>query len=91
MATVTDSARIASMAKKRKIKSKSGRSNIKNDKYLYFFRFSLCSNNEIDIELSPAIKEFIEKVHTAYVMYLKVHHLRFFFYNYQAEITRLCS
>jgi hypothetical protein len=43
------------------------------------FVLAFASNNEIDIELSPAIKEFIEKVHTAYVMYLKVHLLGFFF------------
>jgi hypothetical protein len=30
------------------------------------------SNNEIDIELSSNVKEFIEKVHDAYVMHLKV-------------------
>jgi hypothetical protein len=30
------------------------------------------SNNEIDIELSSNVKEFIEKVHNAYVMHLKV-------------------
>ena len=58
MATVTDSARIASMAKKRKTKAKTGR--------------VFASNNEIDLELSPTAKEFIEKVHNAYVMHLKV-------------------
>ncbi|UJR29923.1 hypothetical protein I4U23_017470 [Adineta vaga] len=57
MATVTDSARIASMAKRRKTKSKPTR---------------VCtSNNDLDIELSPATKSFIEKVHNAYVMHLK--------------------
>ncbi|CAF3771316.1 unnamed protein product, partial [Adineta steineri] len=57
MATVTDSARIASMAKKRKIKTKTGR--------------VFLSNNGMDIELSSTTKDFIEKVHNAYVMHLK--------------------
>jgi hypothetical protein len=30
------------------------------------------ANNEIDIKLSSTTKEFIEKVHSAYVMHLKV-------------------
>jgi hypothetical protein len=30
------------------------------------------SNNEIDFELSPTTKEFIEQVHNAYIMHLKV-------------------
>ncbi|CAF1350905.1 unnamed protein product [Rotaria sp. Silwood1] len=57
MATVTDSARIASMAKKRKTKIKIGK--------------VFATKNEIDIELSPTIKEFIEKIYNAYLMYLK--------------------
>ncbi|CAF3484197.1 unnamed protein product [Rotaria sp. Silwood1] len=57
MATVTDSARIASMAKKRKTKTK--------------IEKIFASNNEIDIELSPTIKEFIERVYNAYIIYLK--------------------
>ncbi|CAF1365057.1 unnamed protein product [Rotaria sordida] len=57
MATVTDSARIASMAKRRKTKTKIGK--------------IFASKNEIDIELSPTIKEFIEKVYNAYRICLK--------------------
>ncbi|CAF4005300.1 unnamed protein product [Rotaria sordida] len=57
IATVIDSVRIASMAKKRK-------TNNKNDKIF-------ASNNEIDIELSPTIKTFIENVYNAYLVYLK--------------------
>lgn len=30
------------------------------------------SNNDIDLELSPATKSYIEKVHNAYIMHLKV-------------------
>jgi hypothetical protein len=37
-----------------------------------YFVLVFASNNEIDLELSPATKEFIEKVHNAYVMHLKV-------------------
>jgi hypothetical protein len=39
------------------------------------FDYSLlvfASNNEIDIKLSSVTKEFIDKVHNAYVMHLKV-------------------
>ncbi|CAF4187630.1 unnamed protein product, partial [Adineta steineri] len=57
MVTIRDSARIASMAKRRKIKTKSGR--------------TITTNNEIDIELSLTTKEFIKKVHNAYIMHLK--------------------
>ncbi|CAF2547101.1 unnamed protein product [Rotaria sp. Silwood2] len=57
MATVIDSARIASMAKKRKTKTKTGK--------------IFAPKNEIDIELSPTIKEFIEKAYTSYLIYLK--------------------
>ncbi|CAF3834547.1 unnamed protein product [Rotaria sordida] len=55
IATVIDSVRIASMAKKRKT----------NNKNVF------ASNNEIDIELSPTIKTFIENVYNAYLVYLK--------------------
>ncbi|CAF0951142.1 unnamed protein product [Rotaria sordida] len=58
MATVTDSARIASIAKRRKTKTRIER--------------IFASDHEIDIELSPTIKEFIEKVYNAYLIYLKV-------------------
>ncbi|UJR29912.1 hypothetical protein I4U23_017460 [Adineta vaga] len=57
MATATDSARITSMAKRRKTKSKP----------IQIF----ASNNDIDLELSPVTKSYIEKVHNAYVMHLK--------------------
>jgi hypothetical protein len=74
MATVTDSARIASMAKRRKTKAKSGKGNIRIFTKNIFICFDLvfASNNEINLELSPTTKEFIEKVHNAYVMHLKV-------------------
>ncbi|CAF4893006.1 unnamed protein product, partial [Rotaria socialis] len=49
MATVTDSARIASIAKRRKTVTKTEK--------------IFASTNEIDDEISPTIKEFIEKVH----------------------------
>ncbi|CAF3222891.1 unnamed protein product [Rotaria socialis] len=57
MATIMDSARIASMAKKRKTKNKIGK--------------IFASINEIDIELSPAIREFVDKAFDAYLIYLK--------------------
>ncbi|CAF1274475.1 unnamed protein product [Adineta ricciae] len=57
MATATDSARIASMAKRRKTKSKPSR--------------IITSSNDIDNELSSGTKSFIEKVHNAYIMHLK--------------------
>jgi hypothetical protein len=75
MATVIDSARIASMAKRRKSKSKIGKGNTKTflkDIFIYFTLKVFASNNEIDVELSPTTKEFIEKVHHAYIMHLKV-------------------
>ncbi|CAF3670563.1 unnamed protein product [Rotaria socialis] len=57
MATVTDSARIASIAKRRKTVTKTEK--------------IFASTNEIDDEISPTIKEFIEKVHYYYLLYLK--------------------
>jgi hypothetical protein len=83
MATVTDSARIASMAKRRKSKSKIGKGNLKillKDIFIYFALKVFASNNEIDVELSPTTKEFIEKVHHAYIMHLKVFICRIDFY-----------
>ncbi|CAF2727622.1 unnamed protein product [Rotaria sp. Silwood2] len=53
LATVIDSARIASMAKRRKSKNKNGK--------------IFASNDEIDIELSPTIKAFIENIYNAYL------------------------
>ncbi|CAF2110798.1 unnamed protein product [Rotaria magnacalcarata] len=57
MATIMDSARIASMAKKRKTKNKIGK--------------IFASISEIDIELAPAIREFVDKTFDAYLIYLK--------------------
>ncbi|CAF1676729.1 unnamed protein product, partial [Adineta ricciae] len=57
MATATDSARITSMAKQRKIKSKSTKIFI--------------ASSDIDLKLSSETKTFIEKVHNAYTMHLK--------------------
>ncbi|CAF1678334.1 unnamed protein product, partial [Adineta ricciae] len=57
MATATDSARITSMAKRRKIKSKSTQ--------------IFTASSDIDLKLSSETKTFIEKVHNAYTMHLK--------------------
>ena len=58
MASTTDSARITSMAKQRKLKRKSEK--------------SFASNTEIDFGLSQETKDFVRKVHHAYEIYLKV-------------------
>jgi hypothetical protein len=74
MATAKDSARIASMAKRRKTKSKPGKGRIQislKNVFIYLI-LVFASNNEIDFELSPTTKEFIEQVHNAYIMHLKV-------------------
>lgn len=48
-------------------------SNKKNCEFFFFLFFLvLPSNNEIDVELSLTIREFIEKVYNAYLIYLKV-------------------
>ena len=98
MATVTDSARITSMAKKRKIKLKTekGRSQTSKKKSLYCsFIWVFASNNEIELKLLPSTREFIERVHNAYTVHLKVLKLsaislviiRFF----SIEFTPMCS
>ncbi|CAF4442586.1 unnamed protein product [Rotaria sp. Silwood2] len=57
MGTIIDSAHIGSMAKRRTAKNKSGK--------------IFATTNEIDIQLSLTIKDFIEKVYNAYLIYLK--------------------
>ena len=93
MATVTDSARIASMAKRRKTKGKFGKG-IEENLKRNIFNYSVsvfASKNEIDLELSPTTKEFVATVHNAFVMHLKVLSLIFFLsLHYKAEIIRLC-
>lgn len=76
MATVVDSAQVASMAKKRKIKNKNGKGeNLKHFKVnivwiILFLAFA--SNYAINIELPPAIKTFIDQIYDAYSTCLKV-------------------
>ena len=43
----------------------------KGDPYIEIV-IGFASNEEINIELSPMTKEFVERVHHAYVMHLKV-------------------
>ncbi|CAF0869323.1 unnamed protein product, partial [Didymodactylos carnosus] len=57
MASINDSAKIATLAKKRKTKARNGR--------------IFASNNEIDSELTDEIKEYIRVVYSAYVEHLK--------------------
>ncbi|CAF0834302.1 unnamed protein product [Didymodactylos carnosus] len=57
MASINDSARIATLAKKRKTKARNGR--------------IFASNNEIDSELTDETKEYIRVVHSAYIEHLK--------------------
>lgn len=75
MATMVDSARIASMAKRRKTKTKSNKSNEHDAELLMTSTgvvVAFAASNEIEMELSPSTKAFVDKVHLAYVMHLKV-------------------
>ena len=59
MATFDDSARIASMAKRRKTRTSPSLA-------------AFASADEIDVELSSTVRDFVDQIHHGYVMHLKV-------------------
>ena len=78
MATINDSVRIASMAKRRKSKTKQSKS------------LTIRSSFQIELELNPSTKDFIDHIHNGYLKYLKVSENRFvsFFPWKSVEINR---
>ena len=70
MATVNDSARVASMAKKRKVKSKHQKSSSNRCPILH--ETSLPKGPSMHLEMPPLMNDFIALVHHSYFKFLKV-------------------